>query len=280
MTQRVRNWCFTLFVDEEKDYGSYISGGDKLRCAVWQLERCPETERLHLQGYVEFTAPMRMAAVKTFLASSSVHLEPRKGPRDAAIAYCRKEDSRAGGPWEHGDLGDLRPGKRTDLDQLAERLRDGGSIRELIEDSPGQFVRYHRGLENLHNRMQQERARPFRKLTVMVYHGLAGVGKTRRAIDESGGDFYILDQGERVWFDGYDGQGTLIIDDFYGWIKYGQLLRILDGYPYRCEIKGSFTWALWTKVFITSNKAPDTWYSAGLTEALARRITSIEEIRE
>lgn len=275
---RGRNWCFTLHVQEDKDYGDFVSGNDKLRCAVWQLERCPTTQQLHLQGYCEFTASMRMGAVKSIFSQSSMHLELRKGPRAAAIAYCRKEDTRIKGPWELGDLGDLQPGKRTDLDVLAEELRDGGTIDDIIGKSPALFVRYHRGLENLYQRSQQKRGAAWRTVSVMVYHGAAGVGKTRRAIEEAGGDFFILDQGERVWFDGYHGQTTLIIDDFYGWIKYGTLLRILDGHPYRAEIKGSFAWALWTKVIITSNQAPSEWYAAGLTPALARRITTIEEL--
>ena len=41
-----------------------------------------------------------------------------------------------------------------------------------------------------------------------------------------------------LWFDGYRGQKTLILDDFYGWLKYGDLLKILEGHPYRCQMKG------------------------------------------
>ena len=114
-----------------------------------------------------------------------------------------------------------------------------------------------------------------RSVLVLVYWGDSGTGKTRKAIEDSGSDFFILDQGERVWFDGYDGEKTLIVDDYYGWIKYGMLLRILDGHPYRAEIKGGFRWALWTRVIITSNKKPEDWYQQGLTPALKRRITKV-----
>ena len=40
-----------------------------------------------------------------------------------------------------------------------------------------------------------------------------------------------------LWFDGYRGQKTILLDDFYGWIKYHTLLQITDGYPYQAPTK-------------------------------------------
>jgi hypothetical protein len=71
---------------------------------------------------------------------------------------------------------------------------------------------------------------------------------------------------------------VLLIDDFYGWIKYGFLLKVLDIYPLRLAVKGSHAYACWETVYITSNKAPETWYAGGMTAALRRRIHSIEHI--
>lgn len=268
-----RNWCFTLHVEEDKDYADLLAVNSKLRCGVWQLERCPSTGRLHLQGYVEFTAPMRMGAVKQLIGAST-HLERRQGTRDQAIEYCRKEESRVRGPWTYGDLGSVVPGRRSDLDQVSERILDGASLDEVVEAFPSQYVRYRRGIEALHQRTSLKRIRQWRDVGVHVYFGDSGAGKTRRAVEENP-NYFILDQGERVWFDGYEGQECLIIDDFYGWIKYGQLLRILDGHRYRAEVKGGFTWAAWLKIVITSNKHPSEWYSSGLTEALRRRISLV-----
>lgn len=268
-----RHWCFTLFVEDEKDYETLVVAEGLIRFAVWQLERCPESQRLHIQGYIEYTRSVRMGTVKQALGES-VHLEQRLGTREQAIEYCRKDDSRVRGPWTTGS-DNLSQGKRTDLDSIALCIREGGSLDDVVEEYPSQYIRYRRGIEALYHRRARLRGSQWRDVTVLVYHGDAGTGKTRRAISECVGGFFILDQGERVWFDGYEGQCTLIIDDFYGWIKYGQLLRLLDGHPYRCEIKGGFTWALWTRVVITSNKAPADWYAQGMTDALERRINEI-----
>lgn len=272
---RLRNWCFTLFVEEEKDYNDFIhSGQDGIRLGVWQLERCPESSRLHLQGYLEFSSSYRLARVKQILQNDSVHLEPRRGSRQQAIAYCEKVESRVRGPWRYGSINDNQQGKRTDLHDVADALLSGSSVHDIAQEFPVQFIKFHRGIQNLHSLRARTRTASFRTVEVLVYYGDAGAGKTRQAV-EGNPLHYILDQGERLWFDGYNGETCLIIDDFYGWIKYGTLLRILDGYTYRCEIKGGFVYAEWTKVVITSNKHPDTWYSQGLTPALRRRITNI-----
>jgi len=95
---RCRNYCFTLFVEEEKDYAAAYLPGNHLQFCVWQLERTAENNLLHLQGYVEFDVALRMDAAKERLGSNAIHLEPRVGTRDQAIAYCRKPDSRVLGP--------------------------------------------------------------------------------------------------------------------------------------------------------------------------------------
>lgn len=279
---RTNAWTFTYFIEDEKsndDWSVFLACDDKLRFAVWQLECCPSTGRKHLQGYLELFRSCRMAAVKKLLGSDSVHIEARKGSREQAIEYCRKEESRVSGPWTTGREV-LHAGRSEDLAGVADRLREGVSLCELVEQHSVTYIRHHRGINALRSVLSKRRAFEFRELSVVVYYGEAGSGKTRRAIEESPEGFFILDQGERVWFDGYDGEGTLIIDDYYGWIKYGQLLRILDGHPYRAEIKGGFIYAQWTRVFITSNKHPSEWYATGMTPALERRINLIEEINK
>jgi len=63
-----------------------------------------------------------------------------------------------------------------------------------------------------------------------------------------------------TWWDGYSGQPVVVIDEFYGWLGYDFLLRLLDRYSFAVETKGgsvSFTSKL---VIFTSNKPPSEWY--------------------
>lgn len=270
-----RAWCFTVNGDLREE--PYINFGEtnRVRYGVWQLESAPTTDSLHLQGYVEFVNAVRRRTVQQVLGYPTAHVEPRKGSREQAIEYCKKCETRRAGPWEYGSL--PRQGERKDLYEVAELIESGAGIQEVRSLAPVQYIRYRRGIEALCFASCRERSQLFRKLEVYVLYGDAGAGKTRHAVESAGDAYYILDQsgGDRVWFDGYEGEPVLLIDDFYGWIKYGFLLRILDGYQLRLEVKGGFTYALWTKVFITSNKHPQEWYSQGLSPALKRRITKI-----
>lgn len=75
--------------------------------------------------------------------------------------------------------------------------------------------------------------------------------------------------------DGYYGQTAILFDDFYGGVKYTQLLKMLDGYPMQIGKKGGFVQKRWRTVLFTSNASPMEWYKRGLTPALKRRITSV-----
>ena len=84
------------------------------------------------------------------------------------------------------------------------------------------------------------------------------------------------------WFDGYKGQKRLVIDEFRdSQMTCASLLKYLDVYKLKLEIKGSHTWAKWDEVFITSNINPEEWYR-GVPEAtraaLFRRFTTIIEM--
>lgn len=284
---QARNWCFTLYDDERLNLlNDGAQGGGALaappleldhphvRAYVYQLERCPETGRLHIQGYVEFTRPKRMGGVKSIIGSGTVHLEQRRGSRNQAIEYCRKENSRVAGPWEHGNITTEPNGRSTSLAECASRIASGALLEDIVDSFPVEYIRYKRGIEALVSIHHRRSIPVWREVTVLVHWGGSGVGKTRHVVDRSKGNFFILDQGERVWFDGYSGESTLIIDDFYGWIKWGSFLRILDGHPYRCEIKGGHIYAAWTTVLITSNKHPSEWYqNHGFPQELRRRIS-------
>lgn len=84
-----------------------------------------------------------------------------------------------------------------------------------------------------------------------------------------------------VWWDGYDGQKAIVIDEFYGsWMRYSVLLRVLDGHPYRLDVKGAFTWANYDLVIITSNSPIGSWYKRDDISALLRRVTEVIDCDE
>lgn len=222
-----------------------------------------------------------MNAVKKIIGHESVHLETRRGTRSEAREYCRKE-----GKYEEiGEFEKGGQGKRSDLDSVIEKIEDGESAYDIVMQNPAS-LRYLGNIQKLIGMKRGREALEDREVHVEVYYGASGTGKTRKAWEENKETgAYILDttNNSTVWFDGYEGQKTLIIDDFYGWIKFGALLRYLDRYPVRLEIKGAFTYASWTKVIITSNKHWSEWYkelNADQEQALRRRIHKVVHFKK
>lgn len=99
MPTHFRFWCFTLH-----EPGDQFSLEDKLaerkamiRYAVWQVEACPKTGKIHLQGYVELVRGQRMTWLKKI--HPKIHLEVRKGTQKQAIDYCKKSRTQIEGTY-------------------------------------------------------------------------------------------------------------------------------------------------------------------------------------
>lgn len=284
MTQR--SWCFTTYQEP-------ITTWKNIRYLIYQKEQCPSTNRIHYQGYCELNKSARLVTMKKYVGQG--HYERRQGTRDQARAYCQKEDSRLEQPKEIGtwlttNQSNTASGTRSDLIATATAIQTGATMTQLAENHPTVMMKYPRGTLLLRQIAQQKHANQRMRvdLKVTVYWGETGTGKTRKVYENQPiNDLFKLDRASNngnVWWDGYDGQRVLLIDDFYGWIKYGQLLNILDIYPLRLDVKGAFTWANWEEVYITSNKSPCNWYQGISPEfeipaALDRRIHKILQFK-
>ena len=76
MSAQISAWCFTTY-----KVGSELTVPDSFkwfRYCVYQKEKCPTTQRVHFQGYIEFTRSVRMNKVKTLFNDKTMHLEPNK----------------------------------------------------------------------------------------------------------------------------------------------------------------------------------------------------------
>jgi hypothetical protein len=123
------------------------------------------------------------------------------------------------------------------------------------------------------------------KCAVIV--GPTGVGKSHWARYGHGldGGTWVLpvQRGGGVWWDTYDGENVLVLDDFDPkTMSILQLLRVLDKYTFVGMVKGSTVTADWTRVIITNNLPVSQWYpDADLRRvaALKRRLVEINVTR-
>ncbi|AUM61848.1 Rep [uncultured virus] len=252
-----RNWCFTLNNPTEQ-----ITWPDSARYAIWQKER-GENGTEHYQGYVEFRHNKILDAVRNILPRA--HWESRRGTQQQAIAYASKEDTRIEGPWTHGELALSRQGFRTDLLELKEAIEEGTSERDLYQ-LPAMWTHQRAALSYM--RLIQPPRTWITRVFLLI--GEPGTGKTRFCQRVAPGAYW---KQPSIWWDDYNGESDVIIDDFYGWLPYHTMLRLCDRYPLLVESKGGQRAFLAKRLFITSNKPWTEWYpNLANIGALERRI--------
>lgn len=262
------------------DWGEIYERGE-LQYVIMGEEICPDTERSHFQGFLQFKNETTLREFKNMI-SKKTHIEWRVGTVEQNINYCKglckKKDFKEN-KWEEWGRPSLgKQGFRTDLESVMDSIKDGMGLVEISLEYPGQWVRYSNGIKGLWHNHLLSNAPTWRDVITTVYVGRQEAGKT---ILISNDDLFRVncENKQEFLFDGYMGEGTILLDDFYGQIKYHYMLRILDGYPLPLNIKNGRTTAVWNKIFITSNQTPALWYSAGL-KSLRRRINFLYEVRK
>lgn len=219
--------------------------------------------------------PRRFSTIQNLLFKRG-HIERSRGSDEDNKKYCSKEQNF----WEYGEIKSQTNIKDSEI--IRDMIKDNCSVIDIIERYPGHFMRYYRGIEQMIKYLQKPESRNW-KTEVYYYWGEPGTGKTKAAHEESNAT------GERTywknrtkWWDGYDGQENIIIDDFYGWIAYDELLRLLDRYPMQVEIKGGFKEMTAKRIWITSNIPIEDLYkhSHFFPEAIRRRCTVIKHFNK
>jgi len=252
---------------------------------TFQLELGGVTEYAHWQVYVEYDRERRWETLCR--EYPQCHVECRKGQPSEAAEYCSKDETRLDGPWTYGTLPrDDEQGKRNDIHALHAAVVAKRSRPSLWRDPAlgPQMFKYWRGVYQCQNELGGEEKRRW-KTAVYVVWGPPGVGKTHLVYRYADRDCYQLtcppNRGMPVWWDGYNGQSDVIIDDYSGWIKWTNFLLILDERPCRVDYRGGSTQLLARRIFITSNKPPERWYrdDVGPVLALTRRLTSVMEMQ-
>lgn len=277
MERRSRDWIFTInnpFDDLNVRSMNPNHWETRLFAYMcWQLEQ-GSTGTIHFQGYIVLNNAYSLAQMKRIF-STRAHWEIRRGTHDEAVMYCTKEDTRMEGPYHKGVP--PQQGKRSDLEEI-KTLIDGGATELSIAQSHfASWTRYHRSFHRYRLIIKPPRRE---KPHVIVRYGPTGTGKSYscRFLDPL--DTYRKpNTGSTQWWDGYEGQSIIVIDEYRGWLPYDVLLMILDESPYILQIKGGFVPLTATQIIILSNLHPSLWYTKDPLHDYAmieRRIDVIE----
>ena len=259
-----RNVCFTINNYTDDDIQGF-SSWDQITYLIYGKE-VGESGTPHLQGYCELKSSKKFTTIKKKFPKA--HLEARRGSASQASEYCKKDG-------DYVEVGEMsNQGKRSDIEEATDMILEGHRMREVALNNPSTYVKYHKGLMAFQAVILEPRnAVP----NVTVLYGSTGTGKSRTA-REMLKDPYVWGPEQGQWFDGYEGQTSVILEEFRGQLPLGQLLRLLDRYDCKVQYKGGMIQFVATEIVITSPKHPKFWYaddSKDKIDQLMRRISKI-----
>lgn len=289
MTSRGWSWTYFIPIDiQESEFESYArrllevyTGDIRVKYVVFQFEKCPSTDRVHLQGYIQLRSPSRMPMAKAILTLDGVHLEKSQGTPKDNIAYCSKEESRILGPFETGE----RPkgsGKRSDLEAALETFeRSDHSLEALARAHPIVFIKHARGFRDL--KLQLVKYPNDEKPEVYWYYGPTGTGKSYRCRQRAPDAYRIAPPigTKNLYFYGYNGETDHIFEDYNGYGGFRWLLVFLSEGRLTVNGSGHGVPVRRTRVFINSDRHPRDVFPTVFAEhpnlwaQLRRRITEI-----
>lgn len=263
--RNAKHWAFTSF---DIDNFERFWKENEVAFVIIGKEVCPDTHREHLQGYLCLTKKRRLTWLKNHI-DDAAHWEECKGTPQENIEYCSKE----GNVVLRRGKEPVCKGKRTDLDAVRDMLLEGAAEWDIANAHFAPWLKYR------HSFNAFRLIAPGHTLRTPEIHILIGASGTRKsyAAFTHAPDAYWLPKpagrASTLWWDGYTGQSTVVIDEFYGWIAYDALLRLLDYYPLHVQCKGGSVPLRAHRWVFTSNAAPADWYPGVRdTSALDRRI--------
>jgi hypothetical protein len=247
---RNKNFCFTINNYNEESIANLRQ--IRKRYLIFSKEIAPTTGTPHLQGYIQMETQMTIRGLTRKIPKAAIFIA--KGTVEENQIYIRKNNNEE----VHEEGEPTFQGNRTDLEEIRELVMKGTTMLDICRNcATFQGLRY---AEHLFKYLEKERNW---KPVVHWYYGKSGSGKTKTAIEQLTPSFYTCPDNLK-FMEGYDGQENVLLDELReSTIPYHHLLKLLDRYPYRVEVKGSSRQFLAKKIIITSQFHPSKTYNNG-----------------
>ncbi len=272
-----RNCLITLW-NHTPDKMEALCRSDKtiFSFVIFQEELCPTSQKEHIQFYGELNKLTRLNAIKKFFNDKTIHIEKRLGSQTQAIDYCSKSETRKSDPITVGLK--KQQGQRNDIKGIIADVKEGKKLVNIIEDLENPNYQQIKCAMTLKSIFSHPRTT---KPQIWWIYGPTGTGKTRYVFDNHS-DIYVKDMTK--WWDGYDQQETILVDDYRrDFCKFHELLTLTDRYACRREFKGGSVQINSPNIIFTSPNSPLEMWEHRCEEditQLTRRIDKIIHIKD
>lgn len=150
------NWCFTVNNYSDENIANLKSLYPETAKYLIIGKEEGENGTPHLQCFIQLKKRSRFNQVLSLFTNLGLHphIEACNGSADQNREYCIKD-----GDFE--ELGEKPPkkGKRSDLDQLYQLIKDGLTDAEIREAMPGTYMRYHKAVAQVRAEMKLEQGK-------------------------------------------------------------------------------------------------------------------------
>jgi len=237
-----RRWCLTLNNYSMEEYLSLTMLSEAIYAVIGK--EVGESGTPHLQGFFIWPNSRRLSAMRKL--SPRAHWEPTKGTSKQAADYCKKE----GDFVEIGDLPRSPGDSQKHRWEIAYANAKSGDFDEIPADIRFRYYSTCKHIAKDHLAAVPDAL----NVTGVWIWGAPGVGKSRKARADYPDAYPKL---QNKWWDGYQGQEYVILDDF-DMDSLGHHLKIwADRYGFIAETKGGAL-RIRPRIFcITSNYSPD-----------------------
>ncbi len=281
---QTKNWAFTLnnYTEEEEEALKNLVP-DTVKYLIFQPE-VGENGTPHLQGYMQVRKKRTLGGVKKL--QGRAHWEPQalEATVDHNIHYCSKPIPGCGcahcreagrhprvGPTVVLGEPTLVAGQRNDLVAFRDAVKSRKRKREIVEDDDliktfAKYPRLHATLSSIYLR------RDF-QTDLEIHWGIPNAGKStyvRNKYPEAYNLSQPRDGGKGFWWDDYDGEEVVIVEEFHGQMYQDMFCSLINLYPLKVESKGGGMPFMASKVVIVSNMDPMMWWKECTSQTYRR----------
>jgi len=266
MVKRARGYCFTINNYSPLDVVEVKDLEASCRYMIYGYEVGAQGTP-HIQGYVYFDTLKSLKQVSRMLKRANI--QAARGTAEENRTYCSKE-----GNFE--EVGEMPLSNKRKGAAEAERWKAAkqaaleGRIEDIDDDI---YIRYYRTLKEI-KKDHMVKPDDMGDVTGIWYYGEAGAGKSRKAREVFPNSYMKMCN---KWWDGYQGEETVIIDDLDPNHKVlGHHLKIWsDRYAFLAETKGGAIMIRPQTIVVTSQYSIDQIFEDDQTrDALNRRFAS------